>query len=178
MAVLVIAEHNHLEIKPATLNTIAAGLALDSAVTVLVAGHECAAAADAAAKALGVTRVLKCDAPRYAHHLAEDLAALVAGLADAYEHILAPATTFGKNFLPRVGALLDVAPISDITAVQSPDTFVRPIYAGNAMATVRSADTRKVITVRTTAFDAVAADGGAATVESIVPPGKAQSLSQ
>ncbi len=178
MAVLVIAEHNHHELKPATLHTIAAGLAIDAEVTVLVAGHECGAAAQAAARANGVAKVLECDDVRFAHHLAEDLASLVAGLAQTYTHVLAPATTFGKNFLPRVGALLDVAPISDIVAVQSPDTFVRPIYAGNALATVQSRDSHKLITVRSTAFDAVSAEGGQGAVESIKPSAEPLQLTQ
>ncbi len=176
MAVLVVAEHDHAQVKPATLNAVTAGLAIDSAVTVLVAGNECQPAAEAAARAQGVARVLCCDDPRYAHHLAEELAVLVAGLADDYTHILAPATTFGKNFAPRVGALVDVAPISDITAVQSADTFERLIYAGNAVATVQSTDPLKLMTVRATAFDAVAADGGNAEVAALAAPGEACAL--
>jgi len=167
MSILVIAEHDNLMLKGATLNTVAAAAKIGGEVHVLVAGAACAAAAQAAAQVAGVAKVLVADAAQYKDQLAESLAALVVGLAGAYGHILAPATTSGKNFLPRVAALLDVAQISEIVAVNSPDTFVRPIYAGNALATVQSVDKIKVITVRTTGFDPVSATGGAAAVENI-----------
>src|SRR4249920_2479531 len=167
MAILVVAEHDNAALKPSTLNTVTAAAKIGGPVHVLIAGHQCAAAAEAAAKIHAVEKVRVADAPGYAHPLAENLAALVISLADGYSHLLAPATTFGKNFLPRVAALLDVAQISEIIAVDSPDTFVRPIYAGNALATVQSTDRIKVITVRTTGFDAVKAEGGSATVENL-----------
>ena len=166
MTVLVIAEHDNATLKDATLNTITAAKALGD-VTVLVAGLSCAAVGEAAAKVNGVSKVLVADNAIYEHGLAENLSTLVVSLAGDYSHILAPATTSGKNFLPRVAALLDVAQISDITSVISEDTFVRPIYAGNAMATIQSSDTKKVITVRITAFDAAASEGGNAPVETI-----------
>ena len=172
MAILVIAEHDHAGLKAATLNPVAAAAALakiaGSDIQLLVAGAGCEGACGAAAKLAGVAKVLCCDAPHYAEQGAENLAALVVNLAKdgAYSHVLAPATTFGKNVLPRVAALLDVAQLSDIVAVDGPDTFVRPIYAGNALATVQSRDAVKVITVRTTAFDA-AGEGGAASVEAV-----------
>ena len=167
MAILIIAEHDNSAIKPAVLNTVAAAKALGEDIHVLVAGHNCAAAGAMAAKVCGVTKVLVCDAPHYAHPIAETLAALVVPLATGYTHLLAPATSFGKNVMPRIAALLDVAQISDIVNVESADTFVRPIYAGNALATVQSSDAIKVITVRATGFDAVAADGGSGAVESL-----------
>jgi electron transfer flavoprotein alpha subunit len=167
MAILVIAEHDNAALKPSTLNTVAAAAKIGGPVHLLVAGHQCAGVAQAAAKIQGIEKVRVADTPLYAHPLAENLAALVTGMAEGYSHILAPATTFGKNFLPRVAALLDVAQISEIIAVESPDTFVRPIYAGNALATVQSSDRIKVITVRTTGFDAVKADGGSAQVEPV-----------
>jgi electron transfer flavoprotein alpha subunit len=164
MSVLVIAEHDNAALKPSTLNTVAAAAKIGD-VAVLVAGAGCEAAAKAAAAIAGVARVLRADAPQYKDGLAENLAALVVALAPGYTHILAPATSFGKNVTPRIAALLDTAQISDIVAVVSPDTFVRPIYAGNALATVQSRDKVKVITVRTTGFDAAAAGGGAAAIE-------------
>ncbi|CAM5526410.1 FAD-binding protein [Thauera mechernichensis] len=166
MAILVIAEHDNQSIKAATLNTVTAASKLGGDVHVLVAGAGCGAAAEAAAKVAGVAKVLVCDAPQYEAQTAENVAELVKGLAPAYSHVLAPATSAGKNMLPRVAAQLDVAQISDIVAVDSADTFVRPIYAGNALATVKSADAIKLITVRTTAFDA-AGDGNAAPVEAV-----------
>ncbi len=165
MAILVIAEHDNQSLKAGTLNTVTAAAKLGE-VHVLVAGHNAGAAADAAKAVAGVAKVLVADSAAYAHGLAENLAPLVVGLASGYSHVLAPATSYGKNLLPRVAALLDVAQISDIIAVESADTFVRPVYAGNVLATVQSADAIKVITVRTTAFEA-AAQGGAANVESI-----------
>lgn len=169
MAILVIAEHDHVSLKAATRNTLAAAARLGQEVHLLVAGHAASAAAQQGAACAGVSKVLLADAPHYADQGAENLAALVLSLASGYSHILAPATTFGKNFMPRVAALLDVAQISDIVAVHAADTFVRPIYAGNALATVQSADPIKVITVRTTAFDAVG-DAGSASVESVACP--------
>ncbi|MGH8751245.1 MAG: electron transfer flavoprotein subunit alpha/FixB family protein [Burkholderiales bacterium] len=169
MPLLVIAEHDNSALKPSTLNTIAAAARIDKAVTVLVAGDGCKAVAQAAAKINGVSKVLVAQAPHYGAQLAENLAALVVSIAKSYTHVLAPATTFGKNFMPRVAALLDVAQISDIVAVKSPDTFVRPIYAGNALATVQSKDAIKVITVRGTGFDAAPTGGGAAAIENIPP---------
>jgi electron transfer flavoprotein alpha subunit len=166
MAILVIAEHDNASLKAATLNTIAAATRIGGDIHVLVAGSGAAAVAEQAAACAGVARVLLADAPHYADQGAENVAALVVSLAAAYGHILVPATTFGKNFTPRVAALLDVAQIGDVVAVEAPDTFVRPIYAGNALATVQSADAIKVVTVRTTAFDAVAG-GGSAPVEAV-----------
>jgi electron transfer flavoprotein alpha subunit len=166
MAVLVIAEHDNSALKPGTTNAISAAAKMGGDITVLVAGHECGAAAQAAAKVDGVKKVLHSDAPHYAGFVAENLAALVASIADQYTHIVAPATGFGKNFMPRLAALLDVQQISDISAVVSADTFVRPVYAGNVMATVQSADKVKVITVRATGFDA-AGEGGSAAVENL-----------
>ena len=165
MAILVIAEHDNQSLKAGTLNTVTAAAKLGE-VHVLVAGHNAAAAADAAKAVAGVAKVLLADNAAYAHGLAENLAPLVVDLARGYSHVLAPATSYGKNLLPRVAALLDVAQISDIIAVESADTFVRPVYAGNVLATVQSADAIKVITVRTTAFEA-AAQGGAANVEAV-----------
>jgi electron transfer flavoprotein alpha subunit len=167
MSCLVIAEHDNTSIKGATLNTVAAAAKIGGEVHVLVAGSVSAGAAAAAAKIAGVTKVLHADAAHLADFLAENVAAVVVGLAKGYSHILAPATSNGKNVLPRVAALLDMQQISEIVSVESPDTFVRPIYAGNALATVQSSDAIKVITVRTTGFDAVAADGGSAAVESV-----------
>jgi len=166
MSVLVIAEHDNSVLKPATLNTVTAALALGD-VTVLVAGHNCQDVAKQAAAVNGVSTVVVADHEIYSHPVAENLALLIVGMASGYTHILAPATTSGKNTLPRVAALLDVAQISEITAVQDADTFQRPIYAGNAIATVKSNDAIKIITVRTTAFDAADATGGMATVTAI-----------
>jgi electron transfer flavoprotein alpha subunit len=167
MPVLVIAEHDHASIKPATLNTVAAAAKLGGDIHVLVAGHAAAGAAQAAAQIAGVAKVLHADDPALAAQLAENVAPLVVGLAGGYSHVLLAATATGKNVGPRIAALLDVAQISDIVAVEAPDTFVRPIYAGNAMATVQSADPIKVVTVRATGFDPVAATGGTAAVEAI-----------
>jgi electron transfer flavoprotein alpha subunit len=167
MSILVVAEHDGTRLKPGCLNTIAAARKIGGDITVLIVGHQAGAAASAAAKAEGVTKVLHADAPLYTIPTAENLAALIVPLAKSYTHVLAAATGFGKNFMPRVAALLDVAQVSDISGVESPDTFVRPIYAGNALATVQSADAIKIVTVRITAFDPVAEDGGSASVESI-----------
>ena len=166
MSVLVIAEHDNAQLKGATLNVIAAAAKIGGDVHVLVMGAGAQAAADQAAKAAGVAKVILADGASLAEGLAENLAAQVLGLASSYSHILFAATSTGKNVAPRVAAKLDVAQISDIIAVESADTFARPIYAGNAIATVQSQDAVKVITVRTTAFDPVAAEGGQAAVES------------
>jgi electron transfer flavoprotein alpha subunit len=167
MSILVIAEHDNTELKGATLNTVAAAQKIGGDITILVAGENCRAVADAAAKVAGVSKVLVADNAAYGHFLAENMADLVNELAGDYSHVLVAASTTGKNFMPRVAALKDVAQISDITDVESADTFVRPIYAGNAMATVQSSDSLKLITVRTTGFDPVAAEGGSATIEDI-----------
>ncbi|CAA0119956.1 electron transfer flavoprotein subunit alpha/FixB family protein [Zhongshania aliphaticivorans] len=167
MSILILAEHDNASIKGATLNTVAAAKAIGGDITVLVAGEACGAAAEAAAKIEGVSKVLVADNAAYGHQLAENVSLLVAELGKDYAYILAPATTNGKNTLPRAAALLDVAQISEIISVESADTFKRPIYAGNVIATVQSSDAIKVITVRTTAFDAVAAEGGSASVEAV-----------
>ena len=174
MAILVIAEHDNAALKSATLTTLGAAAKLGGEVHLLVAGSGCAAIADEAAKIAGVAKVLLADSPDYAHGLAENLAPLVVGLAKGgYSHVLAPATSAGKTLAPRVAALLDVAQISEVIAVDGADTFQRPIYAGNAIATVQSSDAIKVLTVRGTAFPAVAATGGAATVEALASAGDA-----
>ena len=167
MSILVIAEHNNESIKAATLVTVAAAQEIGGDISVLVAGANCGAAAEEAAKIDGVTKVLVADNAVYEHQLAENLAALVVEIGKDYSHILACTTTTGKNFLPRVAALLDVAKISDVSGVISQDTFQRPIYAGNAVATVQSSDPIKVLTIRGTAFDSVAAEGGSAAIEAI-----------
>lgn len=167
MSVLIIAEHDNSELKAATLNTITAATRLGDDLHLLVAGSGCQSVADAAAAIPGVSKVLLTDAPDYEHVLAENMAELVLSIAANYSHILAPATTDGKNFLPRVAARLNVAQISDIVSIESEDTFVRPIYAGNAMATVQSIDAIKLITVRGTAFDAAATEGGSASIENL-----------
>jgi electron transfer flavoprotein alpha subunit len=177
MSVLVIAEHDNAALGRATLHAVTAAGAFGADVHVLVAGAGSSAVADAAAKVAGVSKVLHADDAAYEHALAENLAPLVVGLADGYSHLLATATTVGKNLMPRVAALLDVAQLSEISEVVSDDTFVRPTYAGNAMATVQSSDAKKVITVRGTAFDAAASDGGSAAVETVAGPGD-QALSQ
>ena len=171
MAVLVLAEHDNKTVKKATLNTVAAAQKLGADIHVLVAGHNAAAAAGEAARVADVKKVLHADAPQLGEFLAENLAALIVSLGKNYSHILAPATSTGKDVMPRAAALLDVQQISDISGVENADTFVRPIYAGNALATVKSKDAIKVITVRTTAFDAVSPTSGAASVEQVsVPP--------
>ena len=174
MSILVIAEHNHNEIQAPTLHTITAGAEIGGDVTVLVAGHNADKAAEAAAKIAGVKAVFHADAPEYANGVAENLVPLIANLAGDYTHILAPATTYGKNILPGVAAKLDVAQISDIIRVDSPDTFQRPIYAGNALATVQSGEAVKVITIRTTAFEPAAESGGSASVSKIDATGDAK----
>ncbi len=167
MSTLVLAEHDNADLKPATLNAVAAAQALGAEVDILVAGEACGAVADAAAKVAGVGKVLCADHAAYGHQLAENISLLLADLGANYDNVVAPATTSGKNIMPRVAALLDVGQISDIISVESADTFKRPIYAGNVIATVQSMDAKKVITVRTTAFDGVAAEGGSASVETV-----------
>lgn len=170
MSILVIAEHDNTALKPAVLNAVTAAVELaghaGGDVHLLVAGENAGAVASEAAQIAGVAKVLHADGAEYGHGLAENLAPLVVKLASGYSHVIAAATSFGKNVLPRAAALLDVQPVSDISAVESADTFVRPIYAGNAMATVRSTDSVKLVTIRGTAFDAAAAEGGSAAVES------------
>ncbi len=171
MAVLLLAEHDNKSLKSATLHAVTAAKALGDEVAVLIAGTGCRGVAEAAARIAGVAKVLLADAPHLAHGLAEPLAKLMADLAPRYSHLLAAATTTGKNVMPRLAALIDVAQISDVIEVVSPDTFVRPIYAGNALATVQSKDQKKVLTVRQTAFAAAAAAGGSAPIEAAaVPP--------
>lgn len=169
MAILVVAEHDNKLLKPSVANTVAAATQLGGEISVLVAGSQCGEAAAAAAKIAGVAKVLVADAPHYSVPLAENMAALVVSIADKFTHILAPATGFGKNFMPRAAALLDVAQVSDISAVVSPDTFVRSIYAGNALATVQSTDRIKIITVRITGFDAAGAAASPAPIENVAP---------
>ena len=167
MSALVIAEHDNRSIRGATLNTVTAAAAAGGEVHVLVAGHNAAGAAEAASKIAGVSKVLHADAPGFEHGLAENVATQVIALAGPYSHLVFPATAAGKNVAPRVAALLDVAQVSDISKVISADTFERPIYAGNAIATVQSGDKIKVLTVRTTGFDPAAATGGSAAVEKV-----------
>jgi electron transfer flavoprotein alpha subunit len=177
MSVLVLAEHDNRKLAEATLNTITAARALDETVDVLVPGHQCSEAAEAAARVTGVARVLQVEHPAYAEPLAEDLVLLLKALAPPYQAILAGSTTHGKNVMPRLAALLDVAQLSDIVEVLGPDTFKRYIYAGNALATVQTSDPQKVITVRTTAFDAAATEGGSAStlrIDPVDPAGIAQ----
>ena len=164
MTALVISEHDNSELKGATLNTISAALQLDEEIHILVAGSNCNTVAESAAKANGVSKVLYVDSPEYENFLAENISLLIKNLSGDYSSILAPATTNGKNYMPRVAAFLDVAQISDISSVESNDTFQRPIYAGNCIATVTSSDDVKVITVRTTAFDPVPSDSGSAEI--------------
>jgi electron transfer flavoprotein alpha subunit len=173
MSVLIIAEHDNASVKPATLHVVTAAQKIGGDIHVLVAGQGVDGAAASAAKIPGVAKVLKADDAAYAHQLAENMAKLIVALAPNYSHVLAPATVNGKNFMPRAAALLDVQQISEISAVESADTFVRPTYAGNALATVQSSDKIKVITVRTTAFDAAAAEGGSAAIESASAAGDA-----
>ena len=167
MSVLVVAEHDNRELKPVTFNVLAAAQAIGGDIDMLVAGANCAAVAEQAAAASGVAKVLCADAPAYEHQLAENMAPLIVELGAAYEHILAAHSTTGKNFLPRVAAMLDVAMVSDIIGVDAPDTFRRPIYAGNGIATVQSQDVKKVVSVRGTGFDPAPAQGGAAAIEAV-----------
>ncbi len=178
MAILVVAEHDNKHLKPSVANTVAAATKLGGEISVLVAGSGCVEAAAEAAKITGVAKVLVADAPHYEVPLAENMAALVVSIADKFTHILAPATGFGKNFMPRAAALLDVAQVSDICGIVSADTFVRPIYAGNVLATVQSKDRIKMITVRITAFDAAAGAAAAAAPIENVPPVADSGLSQ
>ncbi|WP_227429875.1 electron transfer flavoprotein subunit alpha/FixB family protein [Psychrobacter sp. I-STPA6b] len=167
MAILVYAEHDNTSLKKATLSTVTAAKEMGGDVHVLVAGSGCQAVADEAAKVDGVSKVLLADNAAYEHQLAENVALLVKDLADGYDHIVAAATTTGKNFMPRVAALLDLSMVSDITKVVDANTFERPIYAGNATATVKTTESKVIVTVRTTAFDAAPAEGGSATVEAV-----------
>jgi len=167
MSTLVIAEHDNSNLKPATLSTVAAAQALGAEIDILVAGSNCSAVAEQASAVVGVSKVLLADNAAYEHQLAENVSLLIAQLAADYDNVLSPDTSNGKNTMPRVAALLDVAQISDIIAVDSADTFKRPIYAGNVIATVQSSDAKKVITVRSTGFDGVAAEGGSASVETV-----------
>ncbi len=167
MTILVIAEHDNAELKAATLNVVTAALQIGGDIDLLVAGEGCAGVAESAAKIPGLNKILVADNAAYTHQLAENIAPLVSELAAGYSHVLACATTTGKNVMPRVAATLDVAQLSDVTAVESADTFLRPIYAGNAIATVQSTDAIKVITIRGTGFDAAPAEGGSAAVEAV-----------
>ncbi|MEE9319600.1 MAG: FAD-binding protein [Granulosicoccus sp.] len=167
MSTLILAEHEGGELRPATLSVVAAAQAISGDVHLLVAGKDAKGVADKAAKIAGVDKVLLADSADYEHEIAENLAAMIVSVADGYSHIFFAATAAGKNVMPRIAAMLDVSGISDITEVRSDDTFVRPIYAGNAMATVQSSDAVKVVGVRTTSFEAVAAEGGSAAVETV-----------
>jgi electron transfer flavoprotein alpha subunit len=167
MAILIIAEHDNASLKSATGNAVSAAQKIGGDISILVAGHQCQAAAQAAAKIDGIKKILVADAAHYGHALGENLASLIVGLASGYSHIVAPATTSGKNVMPRVAALLDVAQVSDVIVVESADTFVRPIYAGNALATVQSKDAIKVLTVRTSAFPNAPSGNGGAAIETI-----------
>jgi electron transfer flavoprotein alpha subunit len=173
MSILVLAEHDNNELNPATLNAVAAAAQIGGDIHILVAGSGCGGVADAAAKVAGVSKVLSADSAEYANGIAENMIPLIMTVIDGYSHLLAPATTYGKNILPGVAALKDVAQISDIIRVDDADTFQRPIYAGNALATVKSGEALKVITVRTTSFEAVAAEGGSAAVEAVSATGDA-----
>src|ERR1700756_2434887 len=173
MSLMLIAEHDNASLKPATLHALTAAKEIGGDLIILVAGQNCRPAAEAAAAVAGVAKVLLADDALYANRLAENMAKLIVSLAPSYSHILAAATSSAKNFMPRVAALLDVAQISEISAVVSPDTFVRSIYAGNALATVQSDDKIKVITVRITGFDAAAATGGSAPIEAVTSAGDA-----
>jgi electron transfer flavoprotein alpha subunit len=177
MTTLIIAEHDNEVLKSSVLNTVAAATKIGGEVHVLVAGNNCQSVADAASKVQGVSKVLLAEAEWLGHALAEEVAEVVCAAAEGYSHLLAPATSFGKNVMPRVASQLDVAQVSDIVGVESDDTFVRPIYAGNALATVTSSDSKKVITVRATGFDAVSAEGGSASIEN-VSTGNAKGLSK
>ena len=171
MSILVVVEHDNEAVNAATLNTLAAAQQIGGDIHLLVAGEKCGAAANAAAALEGATKILSADSAEYGHNLAENLAPLVAGIAGDYSHILAPATTFGKNVMPRIAALCDVPQISDIIEIVDSNTFKRPIYAGNALATVQSEDNLKIITVRSTAFESVADSGGTAAIEAISAAG-------
>lgn len=169
MSILIIAEHDNSELKSATLNTVTAASQLGDDLHILIAGSDCGTVVDAAAAIAGINKVLHCEHAAYQYAMPENMAELVLSIASNYSHILTPATTHGKNYLPRVAAKLGVAQISDIVSIEAQDTFVRPIYAGNAMATVQSIDAIKLMTVRGTAFDAAASSGGSASVENLAP---------
>ena len=173
MSILVLAEHNNAELNPATLNTVAAAAEIGGDIHVLVAGSGCGSVADEAAKVAGVSKVLCADSAEYANGVAENMIPLIMSVVDGYSHLMAPATTYGKNIMPGVAALKDVAQISDIIRVDDASTFQRPIYAGNALATVKSDEALKVITVRTTSFEAAAAEGGSGAVEAVSATGDA-----
>ncbi|MDH5411259.1 MAG: FAD-binding protein [Alphaproteobacteria bacterium] len=173
MSILVLAEHDNAELKPATLNTVTAAKAIGGDIHLLVIGEGCGGVAGAAAKVDGVAKVLVADAPEYGHQIAENAANLIVSLADGYSHILAPHSTSGKNIMPRAAALLDLQQVSDITAVIAEDTFERPIYAGNGIATVKSSDAKKILTVRTTAFEPASGEGGSAATEQVASTGDA-----
>ncbi|MBM3518146.1 MAG: electron transfer flavoprotein subunit alpha/FixB family protein, partial [Alphaproteobacteria bacterium] len=177
MPVLVLADHDNARLQPATLSVVTAAKAFAEPIAILVVGHGCAAAAEAASRIPGIERVLVCDDARYEHLRAEPVSVLIAGLAGAYGAVLASTSTTAKNIMPRVAALLDVAPISDIAAALGPDRFVRPVYAGNVLATVQSSDRIKVITVRTSQFEKTGAEGGSAAIEA-VPAGAASESSR
>ena len=170
MPILVLAEHDNNNLKPATLNTVGAASQLGDDIHILIAGFNCESVCQAASNVKGITKVICTDAEQFSYPLAEEITPVIVQLASNYSHVLAPATTFGKNVLPRAAALLDTQQISDIIAVESIDTFKRPVYAGNAVATVKSTDSIKLITVRSTTFDAAEAEGGSATVEAHEPP--------
>ncbi len=171
MSVLILVEHDNEEVKASTLNTVTAGRQVSDDLHALVIGFNCDAVVLASSKIDGISKVIKCDSEAYHYGLAENVAPVVKDLAENYSHVFAPASTFGKNLMPRVAAMLDVQQVSDISEILSEDTFVRPIYAGNALATVRSTDSVKLITVRTTAFDPASEDGGAASIEEIASTG-------
>lgn len=173
MSILVVTEHDNSNINPLTLNVVTAAQQLGDDVHLLVAGHNCGAVAEAAAKIAGVSKVLKSDSAEYEHDVAENAGPLIKQLAGSYTHVLAAASTYGKNIMPFAAALMDVQQVSDISGIESEDTFVRPIYAGNALATVRSTDAIKLITVRTTAFEAAAEEGGSAAIEDVAATGDA-----
>ncbi len=173
MSVLVLAEHDNQSLMASTLSTVTAASQIDGDIHILIVGSNCDGAANAAAAVTGISKVLKCDASELVHPLAENIAPIIVDLASGYSHILAPATTFGKNVLPRAAALLDTQQISEIISVESADTFKRPIYAGNAIATVKSSDAIKLITVRGTTFDAAPSQGGSATIEDVASKGDA-----
>ncbi|MBH67026.1 MAG: electron transfer flavoprotein subunit alpha [Rhodospirillaceae bacterium] len=174
MTILILAEHDNEELKSATLHAVAAGQEIGGDIDILVAGNGCSSVVDSATKVSGVTAVLAANSSEYEHGLAENVARLLADVAEEYSHVLATATTSAKNIMPRVAALLDVQQISEISEVLDKDTFVRPIYAGNAMATVKSSDETKIVTVRGTSFEAAAADGGSAEVRTIEGAGDAE----
>ena len=169
MSVLILVEHDNEQVKSSTFNTVTAARQISDDLHALVVGHNCDAVAAAAAHIDGIQKVIKCDSDRYQYGLVENVAPVVESIATGYSHVFAPASTFGKNLMPRVAAMLDVQQVSDISEIVSEDTFIRPIYAGNALATVRSSDSVKLITVRTTAFDAASEQGGSGDIEDLAP---------